>query len=93
MGNKFKMTIRDLLSSSEDYSNYNREELIMQYNIIMNQYEGFKNQLGIDNVISENPKLEYIKSIQRIKHNEFNKKIIQKIDSHLNIMKKLIYSE
>jgi hypothetical protein len=93
MEKKFKMTIRELLISSKDYSNYTEEELIMQYDIIMNEYEDFKNQLGINNDISENPKLEYIKYAQRMKQERFNKKIIQEIDNHLEIMRKLMYSE
>lgn len=94
MEKKFKMTIRELLTSSKDYSNYSKEELIMQYNIIMNQFNDFKNQIDISsNTSYTNPKLEYIKSIQNSKQEKFNRKILQEIEEHLNIMKNLIYSE
>lgn len=94
MEKKFKMTIRELLTSNKDYSNYNKEELIMQYNITMNQFEDFKNQININSGTSySNPKLEYIKSIQNSKQEKFNKKILQEIEEHINIMKNLIYSE
>jgi hypothetical protein len=78
MEKKFKMTIRELLTSSKDYSNYSKEDLIMQYNIIMNQYEDFKNHLNINNIS------------QNTKHERFNTLIIQEIDNHLNIIKVLM---
>ena len=48
MNKKFRMTPKELILNSKDYSNFTKDELIEQYEIIMNQYDNFKNQMTTD---------------------------------------------
>jgi hypothetical protein len=91
MEKKLKMTPRDLILGSKDYSKLTKDELIVQYQIIMNQYNEFKN-LMTANVDSRNNgnNIVNIKNAQkRIQKNMYSK-VLAEVDNHLKIMKDLI---
>jgi hypothetical protein len=93
MNKKFRMTIRDLILSSKDYSDFTKDELITQHEIIMNQYDKFKNEMTSNadsRIISTN--IVNIKNNQRrVQQNMFSK-MLNEVDSHLKIIEDLITS-
>lgn len=91
MSKKLRMTLRDLLLSSKDYTDYSKEELLMQYDIIINQYEKFKNSIN-NSIQYDDIKLELIKSNEIKKQYLFNKKILTEIEEHINNMETIINS-
>ena len=93
MNKKFRMTIRELILSSKDYSDFTKEELLAQHEIIMNQYDEFENEMT-SNVNSRviSPNIINIKNTQkRVQQNMFSN-MLNEVDSHLQIIENLIVS-
>ena len=93
MNKKFRMTIRELILSSKDYSDFTKEELLAQHEIIMNQYDEFENQMT-SNVNSRviSPNIINIKNTQkRVQGNMFSN-MLNEVNSHLQIIENLISS-
>jgi hypothetical protein len=96
MVKKFCTTPRELIMSDKDYSSFSKDDLIIQHEIIMKQYDDFKNQLKNASVLDTksiiNPKILAIRSNQiKIEQVMFDN-IIKEIDSHLKIIEDLIES-
>jgi len=91
MEKKLKMTPRDLILGSKDYSKLTKDELITQYQIIISQYDEFKNQMISDlNSRNNSNNIINIKNAQkRIQKNMYSK-VLAEVDNHLKIMKDLI---
>jgi len=93
MNKKFRMTIRELILSSKDYSDFTKEELLAQHEIIMNQYDEFENEMT-SNVNSRfiSPNIINIKNTQkRVQQNMFSN-MLNEVNSHLQIIENLITS-
>ena len=90
MEKKFRTTLRELILSSKDYSEFTKEELIMQYQIIMNQYDSFKNQMTVVESETVNPNIKNIKKIQKRTQINMFSRMMQEVDSHLKIISDLI---
>lgn len=91
MNKKFRMTIRELILSSKDYSNFTKEELIAQREIIMNQYDDFKNEVT-SNVESRTIRTNIInikRTQMKVQQNMFSN-MLSEVDSHLKIIEDLI---
>ena len=91
MDKKFKLTPRELILSNKDYSKFTKNELIIQYDIIMNQYDDFKNKMTVK-LVSEsvNPKLSIIQEKQNKVQENMHANALREVDSHLKIIKDLI---
>ena len=96
MVKKFCMTPRELIMSDKDYSDFTKDDLITQYEIIMDQYDDFKIQLknasSLDTTRIVNPKILAIRSNQIKTEQKMFENIIREIDSHLKIITDLIDS-
>ena len=96
MVKKFCMTPRELIMSDKDYSDFTKDDLITQYEIIMDQYDDFKIQLknasSLDTTRIVNPKILAIRSNQIKTEQKMFENIIREIDSHLKIITDLINS-
>lgn len=96
MVKKFCTTPRELILSDKDYSNFSKDDLITQYEIIMNQYVDFKNQLNtvsnLDTRSMINPKILAVRSNQIKSERVMFDNIIKEVDSHLKIIEDLIKS-
>ncbi len=90
MEKKFRTTLRELILSSKDYSKFTKEELIMQYQIIMNQYDSFKNEMTVVESGTVNPNIANIKNIQKRTQMNMFSRMIGEVDSHLKIISDLI---
>lgn len=93
MAKKFSMTPRELIMGDKDYSDFSKDDLITQYEIIMNQYDDFKNQLnsiGLDTTSIINPKVLTIRSNQIKADKVMFDNIMKEVDSHLKIIEDLL---
>jgi len=91
MEKKFRMTPRELILSNKDYSNFTKEELEAQYQIIMEQYNDFKNEMTI-NIDSKiiNFNITNIKNTQKkIQQNMFDN-MLNEVNNHIKIIEDLI---
>lgn len=91
MGRKIKYTIQELLRTSKDYSSLSKEELMVQYDIIMEQYDDFENKMlsNIEHRFTSH-KLEDIKNKQISLQEKMYRKALSELDDHLSILKDLI---
>lgn len=91
MNKKFRMTIRDLILNSKDYSDFTKDELIAQYEIIMNQYDEFKNEMtsNVDSKIIS-PNIVNQRNIQKKVQQTMFSQMLNEVDSHLLIIENLI---
>lgn len=91
MNKKFRMTIRELILSSKDYSDFTKEELINQHEIIINQYDKFKSEM-LSNVESKNisPSIMNIKNTEKKVQQIMFSKMLNEVDSHIQIIENLI---
>ncbi|MFW6225703.1 MAG: hypothetical protein ACOC3V_01930 [bacterium] len=91
MKRKIKSNIQEILRSNKDYSSLNKDELVVQYKLIMNQYNEFKNKMinSIEHRFTTS-KLEDIKTKQISLQEKMYRKALSELDSHLSILKNLI---
>lgn len=94
MVKKFCMTPRELIMSDKDYSDFTKDDLITQYEIIMSQYDDFKNQLiavsSLDTRNIINPKILAVRSNQIKTEKIMFENIMRDVDNHLRIIEDLI---
>ena len=87
MEKKYRKSIQELISGNKDYSKLTEDELINQYNIIVDLYDAFKIKI-IDNspeIPQSNISIIKIKQ-KRVQQNMYSN-IVKEIESHLKIMK------
>jgi hypothetical protein len=88
------MTPRELIMSDKDYSDFTKDDLITQYEIIMSQYDDFKNQLiavsSLDTRNIINPKILAVRSNQIKTEKIMFENIMRDVDNHLRIIEDLI---
>lgn len=93
MEKKFRITPRELILNSKDYSSYTKDELIFQYETIMNQYDDFKKQMTADIQLRDTgPNLINIKRAQKNTIQKMYSNVLKEVDAHLKIIKDLIDS-
>ena len=93
MNKKFRMTIRELILSSKDYSDFTKDELITQHEIIMDLYDDFKNEMTSDiNSRLIPPNIINIKNSQKKIQQIMFFNMLSEVDNHLKIIEDLIMS-
>ena len=94
MVKKFCMTPRELIMSDKDYSDFTKDDLITQYEIIMSQYDDFKNKLiavsSLDTRNIINPKILAVRSNQIKTEKIMFENIMRDVDNHLRFIEDLI---
>ena len=92
MEKKFRMSPRELILSSKNYSDFTKEELIIQYEIIMIQYDAFKSQMTADIILKPNSPIANIQNMQKRTQQNMFSNMLNEVDSHLKIISDLIDS-